>query len=240
MKRTILTLLIVLICALPLFAQGRTETKQTSCTLGLDRAPELRGLRVGAPQSAVLARFPGASLEKADQFGVALMRFTVIDSGVISKGLANRDKGVQPDMSSIPGKESGFIIDSAKFPALKGLRRIRFRFVDGRLAYVQAAYDDSTKWESIDEFVETVAKILNLPAEWTAPIESDGPSSERELRCEGFVITGNLNPDPADTRIAAQLSVEDVAAAKTVAKRQTDVKEKAQQDAEAKRKNFKP
>ncbi|MGZ8846317.1 MAG: hypothetical protein ACXW3C_07610, partial [Pyrinomonadaceae bacterium] len=76
MKRIILTLLIVLICALPLFAQGKTETKPTPCALGIDRAPELRGFRMGAPQASVLARFPGASVEKADKFGVSLLRFT--------------------------------------------------------------------------------------------------------------------------------------------------------------------
>ncbi|MGZ8848220.1 MAG: hypothetical protein ACXW3C_17300, partial [Pyrinomonadaceae bacterium] len=166
--------------------------------------------------------------------------FTVIDSAAILKGAASREKGIQPDMSSVPGEESAFIVDSAKFPALKGLRRIRLRFVDARLAHVQAAYDDSIKWESIDEFVVTVAKILNLSPDWSMPVESDGSASERELRCAGFVITGNVNADPVDSRIAAQLSVEDLTASKTVEKRQTDLKEKAQQDAEAKRKNFKP
>ncbi len=239
MKRIILTLLILLICALPLFAQGKTATKPAPCTLGLDRAPELRGFRVGAPQSAVLARFPGASVEKADKSGVAILRFTVIDSA-ITKGVASRDKGVQPDISAIPSEESAFIVDVAKFPILKGVRRIRFRFVDGRLAYLQVAYDDSTQWESIDEFVGTVAKILNLPAEWSVPADSDGGNKEKELRCEGFAITGDVGSDASDTRIAAQLSVEDLAASKTVEQRQKDLKEKAEQAEEAKRKNFRP
>jgi hypothetical protein len=60
------------------------------------------------------------------------------------------------------------------------------------------------------------------------------------LRCEGFALIGSVGADATDTRIAAQLSIEDLAASKIIAKRQEDLKEKAKRDDEAKRKNFKP
>lgn len=240
MKRTILILLITLSCALPLLAQGKNDPKQTKCTLPIERAPELRGLRLGAPQVGVLSRFPGVSVEKPDKFGISQLRLTVIDTTPSLKGLPSRDKGVQPDMASRPGEESGFIVDSAKFSALKGVRRVRLRFTDGRLSFIQVAYDDSIPWNSVDDFVETVAQTLNLSGTWNLPEESEGSGSERELRCEGFAIIGSVGGDATDTRIAAQLSVEDLAAAKIIAKRQEDLKEKAKRDEEAKRKNFKP
>lgn len=240
MKRTILILLITLSCALPLLAQGKTEPTQAKCTLPLERAPELRGLRLAAPQTGILSRFPGTSLQKPDQFGVSQLRFTVIDTADFSKGSASRDKGVQADMSARPGEESGFIVDSARFSALRSVRRVRMRFTDGRLSFIQLAYDDSVKWDTVDEFVETVARSLNLSGTWNLPADSEGSGRERELRCQGFALLGSIDGDAADTRIAAQLSIEDLAASQIVAKRQEDLKEKAKRDAEAKRKNFKP
>jgi hypothetical protein len=240
MKRTTLILLITLTCAWPLLAQGNDDPKQTKCTLPIERAPEMRGLRLGAPQASVLSRFPGASVQKPDQFGISQLQFTVVDTAAFSKGLPARDKAVQPDMAAGPGGESAFIVDSAKFSALKGVRRVRFRFTDGRLSFIQLAYDDSIKWDSADEFVETVAKRLSLTGAWNLPEDSDGSGLQRELRCEGFTLIGSVVADATDTRIAAQLSLEDLAASKIVAKRQEDLKEKAKRDEDSKRKNFKP
>jgi hypothetical protein len=46
--------------------------------------------------------------------------------------------------------------------------------MDGRLSFIQIAYDDSIKWDSVDEFVETVAKSLSLSGTWNLPEDSDG------------------------------------------------------------------
>ena len=239
MKRTVLILLLTLSCAWPLVAQGTNDPKQTKCTLPIERAPELRGLRLGTPQAGVLSRFPGTSVQKPDQFGISQLRFTVVDTAAFSKGLPSREKAVQPDLASGPD-ESAFIVDSAKFSALKGVRRVQLRFMQGRLSFIQLAYDDSIKWDSADEFVETVAKSLSLAGTWNLPQDSEGSGTERELRCEGFALIAKVGGDATDSRIAAQLSLEDLAAAKMIAKRQQDLKDKAKRDEEAKRKNFKP
>ncbi len=235
MKRTILILLITLSCACPLFAQLKKDSKAPKCPLPLERAPELRGFALGAPQSSILAKFPGASLGKTDQFGMSQLRFTFIDLATFSKG-----KAVQPDVTAGSLEESAYIVDSAKFPALKGARRIRLRFTDGRVSFIQVSYDDSIRWDSVDEFVKTVAQALSLPGTWNLPENSDGSGSERELRCEGFALIGSVGGDVIDTRIAAELSIQDLAAAKIVMKRQEDLKEKVRREEEAKRKTFKP
>jgi len=239
MKQPILILLIVLSAVLPSFAQRKNETKQAKCTLAIDRAPELRGLRVGATQASVLARFPGVSVGKPDKLGVTQLRLTVIDSGAVVKSVASREKPVRLDMTSLQGEEGAFTVDAAKFPALKGVARIQLRFLDNRLSNIQIAYDDSIKWVSVEDFIETVSNILKLPTEWQVPAEAES-QSEKELRCEDFVITAHVGSEASDTRIGAQLTVEDLTASKTIQKRQDDLKEKAQQTEDAKRKNFKP
>src|SRR5205807_2159254 len=123
-----------------------------------------------------------------------------------------RDKGVQADITARPEEGSAFVLDGAKFPALKGVRRIELRFIDGRLSFVLVAYDDSIKWNDIDDFVNTVAKSLSLPTEWQRPVDAEGEITQKELRCDGFVISANVGADPLDTRVAAQLTVEDLAA----------------------------
>jgi hypothetical protein len=220
--------------------QRKVEDNGPKCTLGLDHAPELRGFRLATTQQSVLARFPGVSIEKPDKFGLARMRLSLVDSAAVIKAAPTRDKGVQADISARPEDGSAFILDGARFPALKGVRRIELRFIDGRLSFVLVAYDDSIKWDNIDDFVSTVSKTLSLPAEWQTPAEAGGETTEKELRCDAFAISANVGADPLDSRVGAQLTVEDLAAWKVLSKRQNDVMEKAKREADDKRKTFKP
>lgn len=232
-----LVTLTVFFCALPLVAQNKTETKAPLCSLPLDRAPELRGLRLGTPQSTVLARFPGTSVGKPDPLGVTKMRLSIIDTSAIP-GMGRTNKGIQPDI--LGGNENSFILDNSKFPILKGVRRVRLEFTDAKLSAAEVSYDDAVKWDNVDAFVETVAKAMNLPTTWYLPRDADGSNGSRELECGSFLITATVGSDPSDGRIAAKLSVQDLTAAKLVEKRQNDLKDKAERDEEAKRKNFKP
>jgi hypothetical protein len=238
--KPILVILLISLTFTAAVGQRKAEDKNPKCTLGLDHAPELRGFRLAMPQQNVLARFPGVSIEKPDKFGLARLRLSVIDSAGVIKGPATRDKGVQADISARPEDGSAFVLDGAKFPALKGVRRLEFRFIDGRLSFVLVAYDDSIKWDNIDDFVSTVSKNLSLPAEWQTPAEAGGESTEKELRCDAFAISANVGADPLDSRVGAQLTVEDLAAWKALSKRQNDLTEKAKREADDKRKGFKP
>ena len=238
--KLILVILLISLAFTAAIGQRKIDDKEPKCTLGLDHAPELRGFRIATGQQNVLARFPGVSIEKPDKFGLAKLRLIVIDSADVIKGGATRDRGVQADMSARSEDGSAFIVHSEKFPALKGVRRIDLRFIDGRLSFVLVAYDDSIKWEDIDDFVATVSKTLGLPSEWQTPAEAEGESTEKELRCDAFVISANLGADPLDSHIGAQLTVEDPVAWKALSKKQNDVQEKARRDAEEKRKGFKP
>jgi len=238
--KPILVILLISLTFTAAVGQRKVEDKEPKCTLGLDHAPELRGFRLAMTQQNVLARFPGVSIEKPDQFGLARLRLSLIDSAAVIKAAATRDRGAQADISARPEEGSAFILDGAKFPALKGVRRIELRFIDGRLSFVLAAYDDSIKWDNIDDFVSTVSKTLSLPAEWQTPAAAGGESTEKELRCDAFAISASVGTDPLDSRVGAQLTLEDLAAWKALSKRQNDLTEKAKREADEKRKGFKP
>jgi hypothetical protein len=237
MKQIILFSLLSLILCAPAFGQKATEQKPT-CTLGINESPELRGFRMGMTQAAVLARLPGVTVGKPDKFGLARLRVSTIDSSLLIKP-SPKDKGVQPDISVGPDAGSAFVADAGRFPALKGVRKLEMRFIDGRLSYLQVTYDDSIKWDSIEQFVETVATTLKLPREWKTPAESDGGTLEKELRCEGFVLSANIGAG-SDINSGPELILQDLAAWNAMSKRQIDLTEKAKREEDEKRKAFKP
>ena len=236
MKPIILLSLLSLLLCVPAFGQKATE-KKPACTLGLDQSPELRGFRMGMTQAAVLARLPGATMGKPDKFGLAQLRLSMIDTSALLTSGTN-DKGIRPDPLVAPSEGNAFVIDSTRFPIFKGVRKLQMRFIDGRLSYLQVTYDDSIKWDSIEEFVDTVATNLKLPHDWKTPADSAG-GLEKELRCEGFVLSANTG-DTSEVNSGPELILQDLAAWDAMSKRQTDIFDKAKRAEDEKRKAFKP
>jgi hypothetical protein len=113
------------------------------------------------------------------------------------------------------------------------------RFIDGRLSYLQVVYNDDIKFDSIDQFVETISGLLKLPSEWQTPEDADS-DHVKELRCEGFVLSANTLGDPTETNAGAELILQDTAAWNAMSKRQNEITEKSKRDADEKRKAFKP
>jgi hypothetical protein len=238
MQKAVLITLAIVLCA-PVSAQKNVQSKEPKCSLKLDQSPELRGFRMGMTQDQVLRRLPGVSIEKADKYGLARLRLSIIDASDVIRTSA-RAKAVQPDITATPADGSAFVLDGPRFPDLKSVRKLQMRFIDGRLSYLQIAYDDSSKWESIDQFVEAISAKLNLPRQWQTPAESSADSQEKELHCDAFVISATLAGDPADTHAGPEITVEDLAAWNEMSKRQNDTFEKAKREEEEKRRAFKP
>ena len=237
-KQIIFGLLLFILCA-PAFAQKKTESDTPKCTLGLNQSPELRGFRMGMAQAAVLAKLPGVTVEKPDKFGLSRLRLTIIDPTPWIKTGPARDKAVQPDVMSSPESGSAFVLDSSRFPALKGTRIIQMRFIDSRLSYLQVSYNDDVKFEAVDQFIETISRTLKLPNEWQTPEDADS-DHVKELRCEGFVLSANTLGDSADSHAGPELVLQDIAAWNALSKRQNEITDKAKRDEEEKRKAFKP
>ena len=241
MKLITLDLLLLFAFSSVAFGQGNSQSAPaTKCTLTVTQAPELRDLRLGMNQAQVLARFPGLSMDRADELGLSRLQLTLIDADLYPRGPTVRDRGVQLDIAAATADGRSFTVDSSRFPNLKGVRKIQLRFVDGRIAYLLVGYDDSYKWDSVDEFAQTVSKNLGLPGEWRAPLDSDRLGKEKELRCEGFSFAAVIGGESTDSRIGAQLSLEDTATTLIVEKRQKDREGKRKREEEERRKTFKP
>jgi hypothetical protein len=239
MKKQIIVALLLLIPCAGVMAQKQNESAKPKCTLGLDQSPELRGFRMGLTQAAVLAKLPGVTIEKPDKFGLSRLRLSIVEPTTLFKTAPNRDKTLQPDITTSPEAGSAFVVDSSRFPTLKGTRIIQMRFIDSRLSYLQVSYNDDVKFESIDQLIETISRTLKLPNEWQTPENADS-DHVKELRCEGFVLTANTLGDSADSHAGPEIVLQDVAAWNALSKRQNEITEKAKRDEDEKRKAFKP
>src|ERR1051325_9330183 len=137
-----------------MFAQKKTESAKPKCTLGLDQSPELRGFRMGMTQAAVQSKLPGVAIEKPDKFGLSRLRLSIIDPTPLVR--TSRDKAVQPDIAAAT-EGSAFVLDSSRFPTLKGTRKIQMRFIDSRLSYLQISYNNDASFDSVDQLIETIS-----------------------------------------------------------------------------------
>src|SRR5947199_4533565 len=138
-----------------LFSLSIASAQQSDCSLRLDRlpdAPELRGFHLGMTYDQVKARVPPIQFGRADQFGVA-------------KTSINPSFGPQFEKASFAD-----------------VRTISLDFLDGKLVTLWIGYENTFKWQKLDEFVSGMSKSLNLPAAW--PPKRGG----QELRCDGFSV----------------------------------------------------
>lgn len=170
----------IFLVAAALLTVARASAQQPTCALKLDQlaeAPELRGFRLGMTPDQARARAPQIQFGRADQFGVL-------------------------KISINPSFDPRF--DKASFA---GVRTISLDFLDGKLIVLWIGYDDTFKWQTVDDFVAGINKSLNLPAAWSAK------RGGRQLTCEGFsvfvtTIAGSpsirITDEPAEEAIATR------------------------------------
>lgn len=152
----------------------------------LPAAPELFGFRLGMTRDEIKALVPQTQFPKADHFGVAK---TTINPSFDPK------------------------IDQKKF---EGVRSISLDLLDDRLTSLWIGYDDTYKIKTIDEFVTSISKSLQVPGNW-----SSWKSRGQQLRCTDFqLIVSTLAGGPS-------LRILDFAADDTIAARR---QEKEEQD----------
>jgi hypothetical protein len=152
----------------------------------LPAAPELFGFRLGMTRDEIKTLVPQTVFGKADHFGVVK---TTINPSFDPK------------------------IDQKKF---EGVRSISLDLLDDRLTSLWIGYDDTYKIKTVDEFVSTITKSLQVSGNW-----SSWKSRGQQLRCSDFqLIVGTLAGGPS-------LRLFDFAADDTVAARR---QEKEEQD----------
>lgn len=140
------------------------------CPLTLNEAPEVRGFKLGMTVAQVRARLGGVAIRKPDELGGQML---IANAAMLRKA--------SPTASS-------------------SARAAAFTFLDGRLMKLTLLYDDSVKWEDVDEFVFSLSHSLGLPPMW--PKQKDSYDNDgylftwRELICAGFTVYVALKKNP--------------------------------------------
>jgi hypothetical protein len=168
----------------------------------LPAAPELLGFRLGMTHDEIKELVPQTVFGKSDHFGVVK---TTINPSFDPK------------------------IDQKKF---EGVRSISLDLLDDRLTSLWIGYDDTYKIKTVDEFVTSISKSLQVSGNW-----SSWRSRGQQLRCADFqLIVSTLAGGPSLRLL--DFAAEDTIAARRQQKEEQDslaetaANEKGEQDSE--------
>lgn len=151
----------------------------------LPAAPELFGFHLGMTRDEIKALVPQTVFPKADHFGVVK---TTINPHFDPK------------------------IEQKKF---EDVRSISLDLLDDRLTSLWIGYEDTYKIKTVDEFVTSISKSLQVTGNW-----SSWKSRGQQLRCSDFqLIVSTLAAGPS-------LRILDVAAEDTIAARRQEKEER--------------
>lgn len=230
------------------------------CSLTTANAPELRGFRLGMSLEQVHARLPGLRTEYydvgpgsvyynekiADEFGFFVLKLDPVDfirmaQDSIAVSDYDRRKYLSQDSISRtyyrqrPVAET--MINTRRYPGFEGARQVALSFVDERVAAIRVNYDGSTRWGSLDEFVDKIAESLNLTGEWSAGRASYDERA-KALDCGDVRVKVGFGGILENN--APFLELTDVKAAELPARRKAEKEDKQRREAEERRKVFKP
>ncbi len=177
------------ICLLLFACTLACHAQEATCALKLTELPqaeELRGFRLGMTLEQVKALIPKLALRQADEFGVA-------------------KTSVNPDFNPDVNKA-----------AFQGVRTISFEFLDDKLFSLGIAYNNSFKWQRLDDFLPQISKALHLPMRWQARgwhgQELDCKDFQATVRMIGespsIVLLDKTSKDLLDKRIAEKEETE--------------------------------
>lgn len=181
-----------------------SDVSQNSCSLVMDQAPVINGLRLRMTPEQVLALFPGSS----------------------------EDAGVRSALARPPSPfgVTGLLIRPDKFGSKEkfvGVNQITFDLLDGRVSSINVGYN-GPEFSHVDKFVAKFTEGTNLPAAdaWQAYVGLD--TQMKTLKCTDFETQifaggegGNLN----------YVLVRDLVAEKALKERRAKAKEKAKEKA---------
>jgi hypothetical protein len=145
--------------------------EQSRCDLNSERAPDVRGLRLGMTLREATSRFRPSSLSDVDWCGRQTLEFDWSD-----------------DLLGQPAPRP---------KEFEGVRRIRLGFLDGRLAYFRVTYDPKDAPLTPEQFRTTLSSSLTLPGRWRA---ADGTNKTWEplysIGCDGFAVMAGYDAGP--------------------------------------------
>lgn len=184
---------------------GQAQPAPAACQPSELSGATLRGFRLGMTVNEVRRALPPLSVSRPDRRG----RST---GGAIISGVRR----------------------AAPTEALKGVKAVAFTFLDGRVVYIGISYDDSIRWDSLDEFVRRTSEALRLPARWLP----DGGGSRHTLTCGSYSISAEFLYPYA--RSVPVIRLTDLGAETTYRKRVEEAAQRRRLEEEKKRRAFKP
>jgi hypothetical protein len=144
--------------------------KQHHCDLGLERSPEVRGLRLGMTLPEIATRFRPSVVSEAEWCGRLSLEFDWADD---------------------------LIGQRAPLPQeLAGVRRLRLGFLDGRLAYFRVTYDRREAPPKPEQFRERLSSALGLPGGWRRAGGEGLWDQPHSIGCDGFMILAGYDVGP--------------------------------------------
>ncbi len=186
--------------ASPSQTPGTTSSDKLPCSMAMEHAPVVYGLRIGLTLDEVLALFPG-----------------IKDDAEVRASVA-----VPPSPIGV----SSFIISPDKYGSkdkFAGVNQITFTLLDGRVSKLHIGYN-GPEYPHVDKFVEKFVEGTNLPAgdAWDPYVGMD--NQLKTLKCRDFEIRvfaggqgGNLN----------HVIVHDLVADKALKERRAKARQKA-------------
>jgi hypothetical protein len=144
---------------LPVKAAAGEESR---CDLGLTRAPEVRGLRLGMSLREAASRFHPPRVAEAEWCGRQMLEFDWGD-----------------DLLGQPAPRPD---------DLAGVRRIRLGFLDGKLAYFRVTYDPREAPLTSEQFRSTLTSSLALLGRWRRADGAAGFEPLYSVGCNGFTV----------------------------------------------------
>jgi hypothetical protein len=157
----------------------QTTKQQPQCSVPLDRAPTIRGLRLGMSADELLSLFTLNSASKS-QAEAALKNASLVPN----YGLAT---------FTISPRDATMMEVKEKFV---GINFFNFTTFDGRVVEILVTYDRGNpslypSW-TIDEWTAKVSSAFSLPGAnyWEPPSSND----QRMLKCKGFEVEAAINP----------------------------------------------
>lgn len=184
----------------PTLTTNAPVSNNAPCSLVMDQAPVINGVKLGMTPEEVLALFPGSSQDADVRSELARPRSPFGVSGLL----------IRPDKY---GSKEKFA----------GTSQITFSLLDGRVSTINVGYN-GPEWPHVDKFVAQFVEGNTLPAsdQWEAYVGLD--TQMKTLTCKDFEVRifaggkgGNLN----------YVLMRDLVADKTLKDRRAKAKAKA-------------
>lgn len=175
-----LLVLLVVLTSSVLLCSPTVSAQETSCRLklgDLPQAAELKGFYLGMTMDEVKSHAPQVVFPKANDLGLS-------------------KTSISPDFDPRSGKST-----------FQDVRTVSFDFLDERLTSLWIGYDQTFKWQTVDEFVNGISQSLHLPNAWS-PWKIRG----KQLRCVDFQMTVSTIAGSPSFRILDQKAEETLTA----------------------------